>query len=103
VIPGAYFGDGELLADDPEGQISALRLGLLFCRDDLVYALVRFPDVPFHECAGGYCGKRGLLHTAAEYHEFLVWQCLLLIGWVVCIGWWLLLRVRTYLQGHFSN
>jgi hypothetical protein len=69
----------------------------------IVYALMRFPDVPFHECASGYCGKRGLPHTAAEYHEFLVWQRLLLIGWVVCIGWWLLLRVRIYLQGHFSK
>lgn len=60
----------------------------------VLYALMRFSDVPFHECASGYCGKRGLPHTAAEYHEFLVWQSTLLIGWVVCIGWALLLRVR---------
>jgi hypothetical protein len=58
----------------------------------MLYGLVRFPDAPFHECAGGYCGKRGLLHTAVEYHEFYVWQSTLLIGWVVCIGWALFLR-----------
>jgi hypothetical protein len=38
VIPGAYSEDDELLADDPEGRITALRLGLLFCSDDRVRA-----------------------------------------------------------------
>jgi hypothetical protein len=60
----------------------------------VLYALVRFPDVPFHECASGYCGKQGLPHTAAEYREFCVWESTLLIAWVVCIVWSLLLRVR---------
>jgi len=58
----------------------------------ILYALIRFPDAPLHECASGYCGKHGLPHTVAEYHEFYVWQSTLLTAWVVCMGWALFLR-----------
>jgi hypothetical protein len=51
-----------------------------------LYGAVRFPDAPIHECAGGYCGKRGILHTAAEYRDFNVWQSTLLIVWAAAIG-----------------
>ncbi len=87
--PGAYSGMMNFWQKSPKARLR-FRWAIFFLLM-LLYAMVRFPDVPLHECASGYCGKGGRPHTATEYFEFLVWQSVLLVGWVIVVCWELVL------------
>jgi len=52
----------------------------------LIYGCVQFYDAPLRECANGYCGKGGKLHTASEYRVFNIWQTAVLIVWPIGMG-----------------
>ena len=47
------------------------------------FGFLRFPDAPLHACQGpgGYCGKYGKPHSAAEFRGFTLWQNLLFVLW----------------------
>ncbi len=56
--------------------------------------LAMFPDAPIHRCEegrnyayanhpGGFCGKQGQAHTAADFRRFEVWQNNLFWLWAI--------------------
>lgn len=57
--------------------VIVISLSLIF-----VWGIALYPDAPISPCAAGFCGKWGRLHTAAEYHHFLIWQTVFLWTWV---------------------
>jgi hypothetical protein len=81
----------------PKAQFLAYIIGLVMVVL-FVYGLIRYPDLPIRECPGGYCGKQGQPHTAAEYRAFNAWQITLMIGWPIGIAVLLFLQ-RGKLKG----
>jgi hypothetical protein len=47
------------------GCTFAAAMGAIF-----LYGAIYFPDAPFHECKGGYCGTNGTLHTVGQYRDY---------------------------------
>src|SRR5262245_8160281 len=46
-----------------------------------VYGMMFYTDAPIRPCGTGFCGKGGIPHTAADYHDFMAWEHTLLITW----------------------
>ena len=42
---------------------------------------VAFPLAPYRPCESGYCDKRGLPHTQAEYQYLKLWETGLIALW----------------------
>jgi hypothetical protein len=81
-------------------RLAAIQIGVFAIMAAVfVYGLIFFIDAPIRPCGNGFCGKTGIAHTAAEYHDFAVWERTLLITWIVGVpihfGLLLMARLRA--------
>jgi hypothetical protein len=45
--------------------------------------VVFFPDGPIHQCGGDFRGKSGQHHAAAEYNDYMKWQFITIVTWLL--------------------
>jgi hypothetical protein len=62
-----------------------------------VYGMIFFSDGPIRPCETGFCGKGGTVRTAADYHDFMVWEHTMLVTWGIGLPihfglWWITKR-----------
>jgi hypothetical protein len=74
------------------------RIGLIIGSVGMIalffYGVIMWPDAPIKECGAGYCGKHGLVHTAADYQSFKRWETALITVWPLGMVVGLYLRTR---------
>ena len=64
---------------------SVLGKGVAFVMVALfIYGAVFYIDGPFHPCGHQFCGMAHL-HTADEYHNYLIWQSAIIAAWAIGI------------------